>query len=305
VGGEDYSDDDSASSGEEGQQGRGGRRGSVTKDMFGLDDVSFGETTDTNAAAYFPAQPDVKQLYRSMSGVLYTSDSLVMSVKMLIDKKEELKMVLYYKNDDKNGNAISQVSVTLTGDSKAQFALQIKPTTAFELPSGGQVTNQMLLWKSRRPFVDSPQIEVNFSYMGAPQKLTLTLPVLLTHFTWPQPVQDDAFVAVWQKTGNEILKLVKLPQVMDKKVIANGCSRLRLEVLTKWMDKGQIFAVGKYFSCTEGANGQKVTMPVMIRLETKPNIDMVRLTIRSGYKVVSEGMLHAFLSVFQARAKNV
>jgi len=51
---------------------------------------------------------------------------------------------------------------------------------------------------------------------------------------------------------------------------------------------------------TKGANGANVTMPCLLRVETKPNVNLIRVTVHSGHSTVSEALLNAITKAFGA-----
>jgi hypothetical protein len=58
---------------------------------------------------------------------------------------------------------------------------------------------------------------------------------------------------------------------------------------------------GTFHTATKAANGTNVTMPCLVRLETKPNIPMIRITVHSGHPSVSESLLHSISTILNAK----
>ncbi len=60
-------------------------------------------------------------------------------------------------------------------------------------------------------------------------------------------------------------------------------------------------ASGIFHTATKNAHGQNVTMPCLLRVETKPGVPMFRVTVHTGHQTVSEALIHAITAVTGAQ----
>lgn len=63
-----------------------------------------------------------------------------------------------------------------------------------------------------------------------------------------------------------------------------------------------LVAAGTFHTATKNAaTGANVTMPCLVRVETKPNVPMFRISVHSGHSTVSEALLHTVTEVLRSK----
>jgi len=230
-------------------------------------------------------------------GVLYDSKPIQVGYKAQFENGYTGKLVLYYVNR----MSLPFTGVHATLPDTESLKVQARPDTPFEVGAGSQVMHYFL-WICRRPFLEPPVVTVNFTYDGIAQSIPLKVPLLLTSFCLPTPLPAADFIATWTKTANELMQTHKLPGPADvndlKTVIAKYLHLANIDGAEKSPDN--IVASGTFHTATKDPSGNLVSMACLLRVETRPGVNAVRVTVRSGHAQVSTSLMHAVSSVFGA-----
>jgi len=283
-----------------------------TSDPFASDPFAASAPSSSSASASassalsFPPQDLslVTGLLRkdNNSGVLYDSPLLQIGYKAALDVSipYQCKMVLYY------GNRMEQPMdrLVVTPPAGEVFRVQQKPEEALTVAAKAQVLHYFL-WHVRRPFNDTPVITLNFTVAGRPYSISLQTPLVLTTFVHPPatPFNPQSLVAAWGAMGNEVKTMRKLSAVSDVEalkaaLVPAAFHMQKVDGLEQTQDN--IVAAGVFHTVTKDASGQYVTMACLLRLETRPNVDLVRVTIRAGHASVSDALLAAVSRILNA-----
>lgn len=136
-------------------------------------------------------------------------------------------------------------------------------------------------------------------------RLSLALPIYLSTFIVPTSLDGGAFVGAWTKFVNEL-------QATRKTI--DGSAATPAQVAERLTNIGHLFVVtgvektadnvvaaGTFHTATKNAAGANVTMPCLVRVETKPNVAMFRITVHSGHATVSEALLQTITAVLAAK----
>jgi len=59
-------------------------------------------------------------------------------------------------------------------------------------------------------------------------------------------------------------------------------------------EPNNLYAAGVFHTTTKNESGQPVTMACFLRIETKPNMALVRVTAHAGHKSVSVALISSF-----------
>jgi hypothetical protein len=96
----------------------------------------------------------------------------------------------------------------------------------------------------------------------------------------------------WKKFGNEAQGTRKgsNTSVADLQQVAQSALHLGL-IANVEKNPDNFVAAGTFNTGSKNAQGAFVTMPILIRVETKPG--MFRATVHSGHQSVSDAVLHA------------
>jgi hypothetical protein len=267
-------------------------------DILGGFDVSSSSAAN-GRSDLFAAQQDsaVLALYSKDSGILYESTELQIGMKLTIENNNSAKLILFYGN--KCPNSLRYLLVTITEND--QYSLQVRPSEPLEIPPKKQI-QQFFLFHCFKPFKGPIGITIKFQYANQQRTLQLQLPLLLTRFVVPTQIEAGAFVGAWQKYGNEIQGMRKLPSNPDVQQLQSIIRDSHHFFLVPGVEKtnDNFVATGTFHTATKAASGAFVTMPCLLRVETKPNMNVIRFTIHSGHPAVSEALLHSLTKALNA-----
>lgn len=206
-------------------------------------------------------------------------------------------MVLYWGN--RSTAPITGISVALP-DSEA-LKVQAKPAEAFDAPAGQQ-TLQYFLWTCRRPFTDLPLLNFRFTFAGEPKELSLRVPILISSFCLPTPSTGPDFLNDWKLNPQEVVSVRKLATAVNLEEIKQWTSKAMHFSLVDGVDPSpnNFCAKATFHTATKDASGNPVTMPCFIRVETRPGMNIIRVSIRSPHPQVTSALLHAVATTYAA-----
>lgn len=157
---------------------------------------------------------------------------------------------------------------------------------------------------SFKPFKGPITVDISFSYLGKSHRLSLGLPIYLTTFVVPTSLEGAAFVGAWTKYGNELQAMRKTldGSVPTSAQVAQQLSTLGHLFLVQGVEKtpDNLVAAGTFHTATKNAQGAYVTMPCLVRVETK-GVAMFRVTVHSGHATVSDALMQAVTAVLNAK----
>jgi len=108
------------------------------------------------------------------------------------------------------------------------------------------------------------------------------------------------FVGFWKKYENEVGPSVyRSPVPVDKDAFGELLTKVMKMALISGVDKeaGNLYAAGQFNTIAKNETGQPLTVPCFLRIETKPNIPLFRITAHSNHKLVSSALVSAFAYV--------
>jgi len=257
-----------------------------TAPALGLPDQAF-----SNVFGILRKEPQV--------GVLYDSKALQIGYKAQFENGYQCKMVLYYGN--RLNGPITEVVAQLP-ETEA-LKIQAKPDQPFEVKAGVQVLHYFM-WICRKPFTDIPSIGIKFKYNGQPQTLMLKMPLLLTSFCLPTQLAGPDCLSAWKTYGAEkeciaVRKFQTSPDVNELKTLITTNAHMSL-VMDVEKVQDNFIASCNFQTATKGNDGNLVYIPILLRVETKPGANVIRISIRSGHKSVSEAVLFSVTTLFGA-----
>ncbi|XP_013364501.1 PREDICTED: AP-2 complex subunit alpha-1 isoform X2 [Chinchilla lanigera] len=169
-----------------------------------------------------PPIPEADELLNKFvcknNGVLFENQLLQIGVKS--EFRQNLgRMYLFYGNKTSVQFQNFSPTVVHPGDLQTQLAVQTKRVAA-QVDGGAQV-QQVLNIECLRDFLTPPLLSVRFRYGGAPQSLTLKLPVTINKFFQPTEMAAQDFFQRWKQLSlplQEAQKIFKANHPMDAEV---------------------------------------------------------------------------------------
>jgi len=229
---------------------------------------------------------------------------LQIGVKLNVENFNSVKMMFYYGN--RCPNTLKDVVAVLPEDASNAWKMQVRPTEAFEVPPKKQVVHFFLV-HCYKPFKGPLHVDIRFTYLNKPHTLSLALPIYLSTFIAPTQLEGAAFVTAWTKYGNELQGTRKTadgasvltPAQVDERLAQAGHLFL-VQGVEKSSDN--LVAAGLFHTATKQAQtGANVTMPCLVRVETKPGVPMLRITVHSGHATVSDALMHTITDILNLK----
>eukprot|EP00823_Brevimastigomonas_motovehiculus_P003609 TRINITY_DN2224_c2_g1_i1.p1 TRINITY_DN2224_c2_g1~~TRINITY_DN2224_c2_g1_i1.p1 ORF type:complete len:979 (+),score=275.98 TRINITY_DN2224_c2_g1_i1:88-3024(+) len=271
-----------------------------------------GRRFGSSNTALFPAQ-DVSQfpnIVKTNQGILYESKGLLLQIKSVLEATQgQCKMVVAYQN--LSNQLLNNVSALLP-ESNA-FKIQIRPDKPFDVKPESEKTKEekekktqilhLFLWECLRPFSDFPVMKLQFSHDDSPQVLSLKIPLLMTSFVTPKSLDAKAFVSAWESfASNAVMSTLRAPSEVSLTSLAEGFADGLHFSKASSSDSNplNLYFIGVFNSATKDRNNNYVSMPVLVRVETKEKVAAFRVTIHSAHKGVADGIMSSISAYFQA-----
>ena len=209
-----------------------------------------------------------------------------------MENNNTAKVVFYY------GNRLpsSLTNLKAVPQSTDVFRIQVQPEEAQEIPPKKQIPHYFIL-TCMRPFKQPVAIPLTFQYGGKTHNLTVNVPVTVGRFTVGQNIEGSAFMGIWKQFGNEAQQTRKVDPSFTGpslgQLAVDGLHLALVQGLEKTADN--FVAAGTLHTASKNASGAAITMPILMRVETKSG--MYRATVHSGHQSVSEAVIQAFALV--------
>ncbi|XP_055991981.1 AP-2 complex subunit alpha-1 isoform X1 [Sorex fumeus] len=232
-----------------------------------------------------PPIPEADELLNKFvcknNGVLFENQLLQIGVKS--EFRQNLgRMYLFYGNKTSVQFQNFLPSVVHPGDLQTQLAVQTKRVAA-QVDGGAQV-QQVLNIECLRDFLTPPLLSVRFRYGGAPQALTLKLPVTINKFFQPTEMAAQDFFQRWKQLSlpqQEAQKIFKANHPMDAEVTKAKLLGFGSALLDN-VDPNPENFVGAGIIQTKA-----LQVGCLLRLEPNAQAQMYRLTLRTSKETVS------------------
>ncbi|XP_039734649.1 AP-2 complex subunit alpha-1 [Pteropus medius] len=176
---------------------------------------------------------------------------------------------------------------------RAQLAVQTKRVAA-QVDGGAQV-QQVLNIECLRDFLAPPFLSVRFRYGGAPQSLTLKLPVTINKFFQPTEMAAQDFFQRWKQLSlpqQEAQKIFKANHPMDPEVTKAKLLGFGSALLDN-VDPNPENFVGAGIIQTKA-----LQVGCLLRLEPNAQAQMYRLTLRTSKEPVSRHLCELLAQQF-------
>jgi len=207
-------------------------------------------------------------------------------------------MILYHGN--RTPSMLTNVSAILPEN--PALRIQVKPDSPFDVKPHEQFLHYFM-WECLRPFNEAPMLKLQFTYDDQPQTVTFRMPVMMSNFVHGNQMDAPSFSNAWKQYAvNEVMITLKAQQVVTTAIAIDAINNgLHMAIIIPTDNNPlNVFASGIFHTVTKDKNGNNVTMPCLIRIETKDNLSVFRVTIHSGHKGVSEGLMNSVQYIMQA-----
>nr|KAF6406083.1 adaptor related protein complex 2 subunit alpha 1 [Molossus molossus] len=226
------------------------------------------------------------------NGVLFENQLLQIGVKS--EFRQNLgRMYLFYGNKTSVQFQNFTPTVVHPGDLQTHLAVQTKRVAA-QVDGGAQV-QQVLNIECLRDFLMPPLLSVRFRYGGAPQSLTLKLPVTINKFFQPTEMAAQDFFQRWKQLSlpqQEAQKIFKANHPMDAEVTKAKLLGFGSALLDN-VDPNPENFVGAGIIQTKA-----LQVGCLLRLEPNAQAQMYRLTLRTSKESVSRHLCELLAQQF-------
>ncbi|XP_008589128.1 PREDICTED: AP-2 complex subunit alpha-1 isoform X2 [Galeopterus variegatus] len=243
-----------------------------------------------------PPIPEADELLNKFvcknNGVLFENQLLQIGVKS--EFRQNLgRMYLFYGNKTSVQFQNFSPTVIHPGELQTQLAVQTKRVAA-QVDGGAQV-QQVLNIECLRDFLTPPLLSVRFRYGGAPQALTLKLPVTVNKFFQPTEMTAQDFFQRWKQLSlpqQEAQKIFKANHPMDAEVTKAKLLGFGSALLDN-VDPNPENFVGAGIIQTKA-----LQVGCLLRLEPNAQAQMYRLTLRTSKETVSHHLCELLAQQF-------
>ncbi|KAM9633391.1 AP-2 complex subunit alpha-1 [Trichechus inunguis] len=243
-----------------------------------------------------PPIPEADELLNKFvcknNGVLFENQLLQIGVKS--EFRQNLgRMYLFYGNKTSVQFQNFSPSVVHPGDLQTHLAVQTKRVAA-QVDGGAQV-QQVLNIECLGDFLTPPLLSVRFRYGGAPQSLTLKLPVTINKFFQPTEMAAQDFFQRWKQLSlpqQEAQKIFKANHPMDAEVTKAKLLGFGSALLDN-VDPNPENFVGAGIIQTKA-----LQVGCLLRLEPNAQAQMYRLTLRTSKEPVSRHLCELLAQQF-------
>ncbi|XP_061669495.1 AP-2 complex subunit alpha-2-like isoform X1 [Syngnathoides biaculeatus] len=248
----------------------------------------FSDATPEPASAFAsPPAPDVSDESFSRfvcknNGVLYENQLLQIGLKS--EYRQNLgRMYVFFGN--KTSSQFVGFSSSVASDDTLKAHVNVHAKAVDPVIEGGAQVQQVLNIECVSEFSDTPLLNIQFRYGGAPQTLSIKLPVMLNKFFQPTPMTSQDFFQRWKQLGlpqQEVQKIFKSKHPMDTEVTKAKISGFGVALL-EGVDPNDANFVGAGVIHTKTSQ-----VGCLLRLEPNTQAQMYRLTLRTSRDSVSQ-----------------
>uniref|UniRef100_A0A8C2Y0L9 AP-2 complex subunit alpha n=1 Tax=Capra hircus TaxID=9925 RepID=A0A8C2Y0L9_CAPHI len=246
-----------------------------------------------------PPIPEADELLNKFvcrnNGVLFENQLLQIGVKS--EFRQNLgRMYLFYGNKTSVQFQNFSPTVVHPGDLQTHIlSLAVQTKRVASQVDGGAQVQQVLNIECLRDFLTPPLLSVRFRYGGAPQSLTLKLPVTINKFFQPTEMAAQDFFQRWKQLSlpqQEAQKIFKANHPMDAEVTKAKLLGFGSALLDN-VDPNPENFVGAGIIQTKA-----LQVGCLLRLEPNAQAQMYRLTLRTSKEPVSRHLCELLAQQF-------
>ncbi|XP_051918764.1 AP-2 complex subunit alpha-2-like [Hippocampus zosterae] len=215
------------------------------------------------------------------NGVLYENQLLQIGLKS--EYRQNLgRMYVFFGNKTSSQFVSFSSSVSSQDTLKARVNVHAKAVDG--VIEGGAQVQQILNIECVSEFSEAPLLSIRFRYGGAPQNISVRLPVMLNKFFQPTEMTSQEFFQRWKQLGlpqQEVQKIFKSKHAMDSEVTKAKILGFGVALLEA-VDPNPANFVGAGVLHTKTSQ-----VGCLLRLEPNTQAQMYRLTLRTSRDGVS------------------
>lgn len=225
------------------------------------------------------------------ASTIYSSSVFTLDIKVNAGVGEQVKMILEIGN--KTDSDITDFSVSLeSGSANGGVAVQMRPDVLPVAPAGQQ-SKYYILWTCGKPFKNAPVLNVSCNHDDSHLTTSVTVPLDLTAFVKKDELDAAEFVAGWKDVEESATEVIQTDDVIDRDALESDIeSRLHMWSIENLEKDNNNFSCAGTFYAARG-DGSTVSIPVFLRCETKPGTKFVRVTARTGHRLVTASLLNS------------
>jgi len=250
-------------------------------DLLGLGVPSAGNGPSTNGSGTITN--NIQKFYCKNNGVLYENDIIQIGVKTEC-RSNLARLALFYGNKTNHPFMNFKPDVSASPALSMAILLQVKQVDS-TVEAGAQF-QQMVNVECVSDFDEQPDLNLTFFYNGAPQSVSIKLPISINKFIEPTEMNGEAFFSRWKNLSlpaQESQKIFKAAHPMENsdatktKLIGYGFQLLE-----------NIDPNPDNYVCAGIIHTRSLQIGCLLRLEPNKQAQMYRLTTRSSVEAVSQ-----------------
>ncbi len=264
----------------------GGGTYDITREFEGVIRLAKGDPTELQrqqAVQEEKRKANFRRLCLRNEGVLYEDNVVQIGFKSEYQQGQG-RLALFFGN--KTQQPLSNFSASAASTPQLTVAVAQKEAPVIEPMSQNKL---FLTLTCLAPFTESsyPLLNVNFVSQGRSMSIKHELPVNIAKFIDPVPLDSTAFFQQWKQTGTgqevqEVFKAalsINVPNI--SKLLSIG---LRLAVLS------DVDTNVNNIVCSGQCYTQLGPVACLVRLETNPTANMIRMTVKSNNTQLTEAV---------------
>ncbi|EGC33198.1 hypothetical protein DICPUDRAFT_56580 [Dictyostelium purpureum] len=257
--------------------------------------VSAGSPISSGGAAD-PMQVKILASYKRLclgsEGVLFEDNMLQVGLKSEYQGGQG-RIMLYYGNS--SAFPLTNFNVTFNSIS----GIQLQPQSIAPIIQPKAQIQQPVTFSCTSEFTESPTIVINFLTPGKPITINLRLPIIISKFFEPLRLSSGDFFGRWKTISGKPLETQEVFK-SSKPIDINSYNRvlqdgLNITVLKQVDPNPNNIVASCLFPFS--SNGQPIS--TYVRIETNPQANMCRLTIRSQSATLTNTVKNLLISHLQ------
>jgi AP-2 complex subunit alpha len=256
-------------------------------DLLGLGVPSLDNGHDQiNGNAFGPPVNNISKFYCKNNGVLYENDIIQIGVKTEC-KSNLARLAVFYGNKTTLPFLSFQPAVSCNPELSEAIILQVKQVDS-TVEAGAQF-QQMVNVECISDFNTLPDLNLTFTYNGAPQSVNINLPISINKFIEPTEMNGEAFFSRWRNLSipsQECQKIFKASLPMELAETTAGTKAKLIGYGFQLLEN--IDPNPDNYVCAGIVHTRQLQIGCLLRLEPNKQANMYRLTVRTSKESTSQ-----------------